>query len=136
MKAPYTCLWYENKAHEAAEFYCSLFKLSKVISKNGFMSLFELNGQKYMAMNGGSKYKLSHAASIVIECETQEEIDYYWEKLTDGGEESRCGWLVDRFGLSWQVFPSILGELFSDPEKAKKVQETFSKMNKIDLEAL
>lgn len=89
-----------------------------------------------MAMNGGSKYKLSHAASIVIECETQEEIDYYWEKLTDGGEESRCGWLVDRFGLSWQVFPSILGELFSDPEKAKKVQETFSKMNKIDLEAL
>lgn len=89
-----------------------------------------------MAMNGGTKYKLSHAASIVVECESQAEIDYYWEKLTEGGEAGRCGWLVDRFGLSWQVFPSILGELFSDPEKAAKIQEAFSKMNKIDIQTL
>lgn len=136
MKAPYTCLWYKNQAHEAAEFYCSLFEQAQIISKNGFMSLFELNGQKYMAMNGGPSYQLSHAASIVVECESQAEIDYYWEKLTDGGEEGRCGWLVARFGLSWQVFPSILGDLFADPEKAPKIQEAFSKMNKVDLDAL
>lgn len=136
MKAPYTCLWFENQALEAAEFYCSLFDNSKIISQNGFMAQFELNGQKYMTMNGGPKYKLSHAASIVVECETQAEIDQYWAKLTDGGEEGRCGWLTDKFGLSWQIIPSKLASFFADPEKAERVQEAFSKMNKIDIAIL
>jgi len=136
MKAPYTCLWFNNQAHEAAEFYCSLFENTKILSKNGFMAVFELNGQKFMCMNGGPSYTLSPAASLVVECENQAEIDHYWEKLTEGGQEGRCGWLVDRFGLSWQVFPGILGSLFSDPEKAGRVQEAFSRMGKIDLETL
>lgn len=136
MKAPYTCLWFENQALEAAEFYCSLFEKAKILSKNGFMAVFELNGQKFMCMNGGPSYTLSPAASVVIECDSQAEIDYYWSKLTESGQEGRCGWLVDQFGLSWQVFPSILGSLFSNPEKAGRVQEQLSKMNKIDLQTL
>ncbi|WP_420387407.1 VOC family protein [Roseivirga sp.] len=136
MKAPYTCLWYENQALDAAEFYCSLFEHSKNLGGNGFMALFELNGQKYMAMNGGPSYQLSPAVSLVVECETQKEIDHYWEKLSEGGEEGRCGWLVDRFGLSWQVIPSVLGQLMSDPDRAAGVQAAFMKMKKLDIETL
>ncbi len=98
--------------------------------------IFELNGRKFMGLNGGPEYKFSEATSFVISCETQDEIDYYWNKLTDGGKEGRCGWLKDKFGVSWQVGPAILGTLMNDPEKAPRVMYAFMQMNKFDIEKL
>lgn len=97
---------------------------------------FEVNGTKFMGLNGGPLFKFNEAVSFVVNCDTQEEIDYYWEKLTDGGRESMCGWLVDKFGLSWQIVPSMLGELMSDPQRAGRVTKAFMEMKKLDIEVL
>ncbi|MEO7175117.1 MAG: VOC family protein [Saprospiraceae bacterium] len=137
MKNPiYPCLWYNNQAKEAAAFYCSVFKNSKITSENPIVVNFELDGKKFMGLNGGPEFKFTEATSFVVECETQDEIDFYWDKLTAGGSESQCGWLKDRFGMSWQIVPSILGELMSDPEKAKRVMEVVMKSIKFDIEEL
>jgi predicted 3-demethylubiquinone-9 3-methyltransferase (glyoxalase superfamily) len=99
--------------------------------------MFELNGKKFMGLNGGPQFKFDEAVSFVVNCDTQDEIDYYWEKLTsNGGQESMCGWLKDQFGLSWQIIPSMLGELMTDPEKSQRVMQEIMKMKKLDLEKL
>ena len=146
------CLWFDNQAEEAANFYTSIFKNSKIGSisrygKEGFeihgqkegtvMTIaFEINGQPFTALNGGPIFKFSEAVSFQVFCETQEEIDNYWNKLTAGGQESQCGWLKDKYGLSWQVVPSILSKLLSDPSKAGRVTKVFLQMKKFDIEKL
>ena len=132
----YPCLWFDGQAKEAAEFYCSVFKNAKILSDTPMVVTFELNGKKFMGLNGGPKFKFTEAVSFVVECETQEEIDNYWSRLTEGGQESMCGWLKDKFGLSWQIVPSILGKLMSDPERAPRVMQAFMQMKKFDIEKL
>ena len=132
-------LWFDKNAVEAAEFYTSIFKNSKIIQLHPLVSTFELEGQHFMALNGGPDFKFTEAVSFFVSCETQEEVDYYWGSLlADGGIESRCGWLKDKYGLSWQIVPVILGELLSDPdhEKSEKVMQAMLKMIKLDIEAL
>jgi len=137
MKNPiYPCLWFDGKAKEAAEFYCSVFKNAKIISENPMVVIFEINGNKFMGLNGGPQYKFSPANSYVIECETQEEIDHFWDKLGEDGIYNQCGWLDDKYGVSWQIVPAILGKLMSDREKAPRVIEAFLKMKKFDIEKL
>lgn len=138
MKNPiYPCLWFDGQAQEAAAFYCSIFKNSKITADNQMVVTFELNGRRFMGLNGGPQFKFNEAISFVVDCETQDEIDYYWEKLTaGGGSEGSCGWLKDKFGVSWQIVPVILPALLSDPAKAQKVMETYMKMKKFDIEAL
>lgn len=130
------CLWFDGQAKEAAEFYCSVFENSKIISKNPMMVTFDLNGRKLMGLNGGPQFKFNEAASLFISCENQAEIDYYWVRLTEGGEEGMCGWLKDKFGLSWQIVPSILGKLMYDPEKSTQVVQAFLQMKKINIQIL
>ncbi len=133
----YPCLWFDGNAKAAADFYCSVFKNSKITIDTPMVVNFELNGKKFMGLNGGPRFKFSEAVSLVVECENQEEIDYYWNKLTaDGGEESMCGWLKDKFGFSWQIIPAIIGKLMTDPEKGGRVMQEVLKMKKIDLEKL
>ncbi|HEX3079543.1 MAG TPA: VOC family protein [Puia sp.] len=132
----YPCLWFDGQAEAAATFYCSVFKNSKILSESPMVVIFELNGAKFMGLNGGPLFKFNEAVSFVVNCSTQDEIDYYWSKLTAGGEESMCGWLKDKFGVSWQIVPTILGELLSDPAKAERVTNAFMKMRKFDIEAL
>lgn len=143
-------LWFDNNAEEAMNFYVSVFKNSKVgrVTRYGeagpglagsVMTVeFELNGHEFVGLNGGPHFKFTEAVSFTVRCETQEEIDYYWDKLSEGGQTSRCGWLKDKFGLSWQVEPRILGDLMADkdPEKAKRVMEAMLKMDKIDIEPI
>lgn len=129
-------MWFDGKAKAAADFYCSVFKNSKIISSSPLVVIFELNGKKFMGLNGGPMFKFNEALSFVVDCETQGEIDYYWEKLTEGGEESMCGWLKDKFGLSWQIVPSILGELMNDPKRGQRVMDALMKMKKFDIEKL
>lgn len=143
-------LWFDTEAEEAAEFYTSVFKDSRIVSVSRFpegaprdagmvMTVdFELNGQRFTGINGGSEFKFDEAISFLINCEDQDEVDYYWEKLTDGGEESQCGWLRDRYGVSWQVVPAGMEELFSgeDPERAQRAMEAMLKMRKLDIAAL
>ncbi|KQS30997.1 VOC family protein [Dyadobacter sp. Leaf189] len=136
IKPIYPCLWFDGNAKEAADYYCSIFKSSKITSENPMVVTFELNGFKFMGLNGGPHYKFSPATSFVVECDTQEEIDYYWEKLGDGGKYSQCGWLDDRFGMSWQIVPTVLSKLMSDPEKAPRVIEAFMQMSKFDIATL
>lgn len=137
MKNPiYPCLWFDGQAKAAADFYCSIFKDSKIIADTPMVVNFELNGRRFMGLNGGPMFKFNEAVSFVIDCETQEEIDYYWNKLTEGGSESQCGWLKDKFGVSWQVVPTILGKLLSDSEKAPRVIQAFMQMKKFDIETL
>ncbi|MCF0041185.1 VOC family protein [Dyadobacter fanqingshengii] len=136
IKPLYPCLWYDGNAKEAADYYCSIFKSSKITSENPMVVTFELNGFKFMGLNGGPHYKFSPATSFVVECDTQEEIDYYWEKLGDGGSYSQCGWLDDKFGMSWQIVPSVLSKLMSDPEKAPRLIEAFMQMSKFDIATL
>jgi len=145
-----TFLWFDNNAEEATNFYVSLFKNARILNvarygdagpgpKNTVMTVnFEVNGQEFIALNGGPRFKFTEAISFVINCETQEEVDYYWSRLAEGGEESRCGWVRDRFGLWWQVVPTLLGKLMSDPnpEKAQRVMEAMLQMAKIDIEPL
>jgi len=132
----YPSLWFDGQARDAAQFYCSVFPNSKILSDTPMVVTFELNGKKFMGLNGGPKFKFTEAVSFVVECENQEEIDYYWNKLTEGGEESMCGWLKDKFGLSWQVVPSILGRLMSDPGKGPRVVQAFLQMKKFEIDKL
>ncbi len=143
-------LWFEDQAEEAASFYTSIFKNSKIneISRYGeggpgpagsvMLVSFELDGQQFIALNGGPQFQFTEAISFVINCESQEEVDYMWDRLTEGGEESMCGWLKDRYGISWQVVPTALPELLNapDPEAQQRVMEVFLKMSKIDLPTL
>jgi len=143
-------LWFDNQAEEAANFYVSIFNNSKVLTTTRYpegspgpagsvMTVeFEIEGQKFLGLNGGPLFKFTEAVSFCINCESQEEIDYFWEKLTDGGEESMCGWLKDKFGLSWQVVSPGWDEMLNDPDpaRAKRVMEALMKMRKIDIEAL
>ena len=136
IKPLYPCLWFDGNAKEAADYYCSIFKSSKITSENAMVVTFELNGFKFMGLNGGPHYKFSPATSFVVECDTQEEIDYFWEKLGEGGSYNQCGWLDDKFGMSWQIVPTVLQKLMADPEKAPRVIEVFMQMSKFDIAAL
>ena len=146
-----TYLWFDREGEEAANLYTSIFKNSKILNvarygdagpgpKGTAMTVnFQLDGQEFIALNGGPMYKFTEAISLLVDCETQEEVDRLWNKLTaDGGEESMCGWLKDKFGLSWQIIPSALFRLMSDPdpEKSKRVMEAMLQMKKIDVPSL
>ena len=147
-------LWFDDKAEDAAKFYTSIFKNSKVgdvvryddeVAKRtrrppGSVMVveFQLDRQDFVALNGGPMFKFTEAISFVVNCDTQEEVDYFWSKLSAGGEESRCGWLKDKFGLSWQVVPTVLTEMLKDKEatKANRVMHAMLQMDKIDIPAL
>src|SRR5271166_2379534 len=145
-----TFLWFDADAEEAANLYVSIFKNSKIvnITRNReagpgpkgavFSVIFELDGQQFYALSGGPLFKFTEAISLYVNCETQQEVDELWEKLSAGGEKGRCGWLKDKFGLSWQIIPTVLGEMLhdKDPEKAKRVMEAMLKMNKLDIQGL
>jgi predicted 3-demethylubiquinone-9 3-methyltransferase (glyoxalase superfamily) len=135
-KPIYPCLWFDNNAKEAADFYCSIFKDSKIISETPLVVEFELNEKRFIGINGGPMFRFTEAVSFVIECETQEEIDFYWDRLTEGGKESMGGWLKDKYGLSWQVFPAILTSLLNDPIKGPKIIEAFRQFRKFDIAKL
>ena len=135
-KQIYACLWSDGQAKEMAAYYCSIFKDSDMITENKQVAKFKLNGTEFMALNGGPHYKFTPATSFVIECDTQEEIDHYWDALGKEGLYRECGWLDDRFGVSWQVVPKVLGQLMSDPERAPRVAQAFMKMKKFDIETL
>ena len=129
MKKVTPFLMFDNNAEEAMKFYTSIFKNSKIIDSGSF----EIDGQKFLVFNGGSYFKFSEGISLFINCDTQEEVDELWEKLSAGGNESMCGWLKDKFGVSWQVVPSILMKMLNDPDpaKSKRVMDAMLKMNKI-----
>jgi predicted 3-demethylubiquinone-9 3-methyltransferase (glyoxalase superfamily) len=136
-KQIYPCLWFDGQAKAAAEFYCSIFSNAKITDDNSMVVRWEIDGQQFMGLNGGPQFKCNEAVSFVIECDTQQEIDNYWNTLTaNGGEESNCGWCKDKFGVSWQVVPGILGKLMADPEKGQRVVAAFMQMKKFDLEKL
>lgn len=124
-------LWFDKEAYDAATFYKTVFKNAEITSTNPMITTMHIEGLNLIFLNGGPIFKLSEAFSLLISCDTQEEIDYYWDALiAGGGNESRCGWLKDKFGVSWQVVPSILPKLMSDPAKAGEVMQAFLKMNK------
>jgi predicted 3-demethylubiquinone-9 3-methyltransferase (glyoxalase superfamily) len=147
-------LWFDDKAEEAAKFYTSIFKNSKIINvarygdagaqvsgrpKGSVMTVaFQLDGQEFVALNGGPQFKFTEAVSFVVNCQTQEEVDEYWKKLSDGGQEVQCGWLKDKYGLSWQIVPTVLEELMSDPDpkKAESVMKATLHMKKLDIKRL
>ena len=137
-------LWYDDKAEEAAKFYVSIFRDSKIVSTmpgpNGTVMgvSFILDGQEFQALNGGPMFKFTEAISLFVRAETQPEIDELWDKLSEGGEKSRCGWLKDKFGLSWQIVPPLLGQLLGDkdPAKSQRVMMAMMKMDKIVIQAL
>ena len=143
-------LWFDGNAEEAMNFYTSIFKNSKIgrITRYGdagpgpkgavMSGTFQLDGQEFMALNGGPQFKFTEAISFFVNCETQEEVDELWEKLSAGGQKSRCGWLKDKYGLSWQIIPSALGEMLGDkdPEKSRRVMKAMLQMDKIDIKGL
>ena len=147
-------LWFDSDAEEAVNFYTSIFKNSKIGDvarygdegakaagrpKGSVMTIsFELDGQKFAALNGGPVFKFTPAVSFVVDCKTQEEVDEYWEKLSAGGEKSRCGWLKDKYGISWQIVPSLLPKLLQDKDagKSRRVMQAMLQMNKLDIAAL
>ena len=143
-------LWFDNQAEEAMNFYVSVFKNSEVLGVSRYgeagpgpagsvmTATFRLDGQEFIALNGGPEFTFNEAVSFSIDCKSQEEVDYYWEKLTAGGEPGPCGWLKDKFGLSWQVNPTVLGELLQDedPAKANRVMQAMLKMTKIEIAEL
>jgi predicted 3-demethylubiquinone-9 3-methyltransferase (glyoxalase superfamily) len=143
-------LWFDNQAEEAMNFYVSIFKNAKVgsVSRYGdagpgpkgsvMVVSFELEGMKFTALNGGPQYKFTEAISLYVDCDSQEEVDHYWEKLSAGGQVQQCGWLKDKFGLSWQIIPSALPKLLSDPDKgrAMRAMQAMLQMKKIDVAAL
>ena len=149
-----TFLWFDGQAEEAAQYYVSIFKNSRIVGttrydqeasqaagrpKGSVMTVeFELDGQRFTALNGGPHFKFTEAISFVVNCQTQEEVDTYWEKLSSGGGEVQCGWIKDKFGLSWQIVPTILPELLSDPEpqKSQRVMKAMFTMKKLDIRAL
>ncbi len=144
-------LWFDSKAEEAMNFYVSIFKNSKIINVTRYgeagsgvsgtvmSAIFELHGQEFIVLNGGPQFTFSPAISFFVNCETQAEIDELWEKLSEGGKTNQCGWLDDKFGVSWQIVPTILGEMLQqdkDAEKSKKVMEAMFKMDKLDIATL
>jgi predicted 3-demethylubiquinone-9 3-methyltransferase (glyoxalase superfamily) len=143
-------LWFDTQAEEAAEFYCSVFEDARIVSKSVYPESsdragtvltveWEIEGQRYVGINGGPQFKFDEAISLSISCEDQAEIDHYWEKLTaDGGEESMCGWLKDKYGLSWQVVPQGIEKLFTDPdsERVQRAWKAMMEMRKLDIAAL
>jgi predicted 3-demethylubiquinone-9 3-methyltransferase (glyoxalase superfamily) len=150
------CLWFDDQAEEAAKFYTAIFKNSKIISITRYgeaghevhgrpagtvmVVAFELDGQTFTALNGGPMFKFNEAISFQVNCKTQEEVDYFWEQLSEGGDKKaqQCGWLKDRYGASWQVVPTVLPEMLndSDYEKSQRVMKTMLQMKKIDIEEL
>lgn len=131
------CLWFDGQAKEAATFYCSVFKNSKITAHTPMVVNFELNGKKFMGLNGGPQFKFNESVSFVVECDDQTEIDHYWNKLTAGGAASQCGWLKDKFGLSWQIIPKRLGELMKgDAQKSQRVMQVLMSMGKIEIAKL
>jgi len=148
------CLWFDDQAEEAAKFYTAIFKNSKIVKiarygKAGYeihgkpagtvmTVVFQLDGQEFIALNGGPQFKFTEAISLSVDCKTQQEVDEFWEKLSAGGEEGPCGWLKDKYGLSWQINPTILGEMLSDPDpqKSGRVMEAMLQMMKIDIDKL
>jgi predicted 3-demethylubiquinone-9 3-methyltransferase (glyoxalase superfamily) len=145
-----TFLWFDNQAEEAANVYTSIFKNSKILNisrygeggpgipGNAMIVTFQIEGQEFIALNGGPEFKFTEAISLFVNCESQDEVDMFWEKLSDGGEKGPCGWLKDKFGLSWQIVPTALGELMSDPDpiKAQRVTQAMLQMGKLDIAAL
>ena len=143
-------LWFDNQAEEAANFYVSIFKNSKILSVTRYgdtgpgpkgsvmVASFELDGQKFNALNGGPIFKFTEAISLVVNCESQAEVDHFWEKLGEGATQRNCGWITDKFGVTWQVVPAILGELLGSPDKdkVKRVMMAMMKMDKLDIKAL
>jgi len=143
-------LWFDNRAEEAAKFYVSIFKNAKLgeVSRytegapmpagTAMTASFELDGMEFIALNGGPEFTFTEAISMYVRCESQEEVDYYWNTLTEGGEESQCGWLKDKFGLSWQIVPNALTEMLSDPDpqKASRVMQSMLQMRKIEIAEL
>ncbi len=143
-------LWFDTEAEEAADFYTSVFENSRIVNMTYYTESgpretgmvmtveFELDGQRFVAINGGQQFKFDEAVSFEIDCETQDEIDYFWEKLSDGGEEGPCGWVKDRYGLSWQVVPTGMDELFADPDAARadRAMKAMLGMRKLDIAAL
>jgi predicted 3-demethylubiquinone-9 3-methyltransferase (glyoxalase superfamily) len=143
-------LWFDSNAEEAVNFYTSVFKNSRIVTVSRYgdagpgpkgqvmVAKFQIEGQEFMALNGGPHFKLTEAFSLLVNCETQEEVDEFWEKLSAGGSKSQCGWLKDKFGLSWQIVPTILGKLMADkdPEKSQRVMQAMLKMTKMDIQAL
>ncbi|MGV3630348.1 MAG: VOC family protein [Bacteroidota bacterium] len=137
-------LWFDGNIEEAINFYTSVFKNTKVSSSRRgpdgkvFTATFEIEGQEFMALNGGPMYTFSPAVSFFVDCKTQKEVDELWEQLSEGGEKQRCGWLKDKFGLSWQIIPDTLGKLLSDPDpqKAQRVAQAMMQMDKIDISRL
>lgn len=143
-------LWFDNQAEDAMNFYVSIFNNSKIgsVSRYGeggpgpkgevMSATFQLDGQEFMALNGGPHFAFTEAISLFVNCEDQQEVDRLWEKLTEGGEPSRCGWLKDKYGLSWQIIPTALGEMLNDkdPDKARRVMTTMLQMDKIDIKTL
>ena len=148
------CLWFDNQAEEAVKFYASIFKSSKIgdmtrYGKEGYeihgraagtvMTVeFEIEGQKFVALNGGPVFKFNEAISFQVHCKTQEEVDYYWEKLSEGGEKGQCGWLKDKYGVSWQIDPTVLGEMLRDKDvrKSERVMKALLQMKKLDIKRL
>ena len=143
-------LWFDTEAEDAAEFYTSVFKNSRVVNKTHYTEAgpreagmvmtveWELDGQRFVGINGGPNFTFDEAVSFQITCEDQDEVDYYWDRLTDGGSEGPCGWVKDRFGLSWQVVPAGMDELFADPDKsrAERAMKAMLEMKKLDIAAL
>ncbi|HEX2928422.1 MAG TPA: VOC family protein [Candidatus Binatia bacterium] len=147
-------LWFDDKAEEAVKFYTSIFKNSKITNvarygeagaqvsgrpKGSVMTVaFQLDGQEFIALNGGPQFKFTEAVSFVVNCQTQEELDEYWKKLSDGGQEVQCGWLKDKYGLSWQIVPTVLEQLMSDPDpkKTERVMRAMLQMKKLDIKGL
>jgi predicted 3-demethylubiquinone-9 3-methyltransferase (glyoxalase superfamily) len=142
-----TFLWFHDQAEEAATFYTSIFRNSKILNvmrmgpgpeAKAMAVTFQLEGQEFQALNGGPQFTFTPAISLMVKCETQQEVDEYWNKLTAGGSEEPCGWLKDRYGLSWQVIPTALGKLLGDPDptKAKRAMDAMLKMKKLDIAKL
>jgi predicted 3-demethylubiquinone-9 3-methyltransferase (glyoxalase superfamily) len=137
-------LWFNNNAGEAMRFYTSVFSDSEVINSTPgpdgevFVATFRLNGQEFMVLNGGPEFTFNESISFFVSCKDQAEVDYFWEKLTEGGEESQCGWLKDKYGLSWQIVPTRLGELMGDKDQAKagRVRDAMLQMRKINVQGL
>lgn len=147
-------LWFDNQAEEAARFYVSIFKNSKILNvarygdagaaasgrpKGSVMTVtFQLDGQEFTALNGGPEFKFTEAISLMVNCKTQQEVDELWDRLTDGGEPGPCGWLKDKYGLSWQIVPTVLGEMMldKDPKKAERVMQAMLQMKKIEIAGL
>jgi len=133
----YPCLWFKGSVREAADYYCSIFKESEIIDETPIVIICKLNGNKFMLLSGNPEFSPNETASYVVSCDTQDEIDYYWNSLTaNGGKESMCGWLEDKYGVSWQIIPSMIGSLLTDPEKGKRVMDEVMKMKKLDLQKM